>query len=121
MKTINYNEIEATKNPHGVEAKKIHETNYVQAAHICLKSGQKLIKHITPVDVFFYVLEGTGTVEIGDEIKEVSKDTLIVSPSNIPHGWSNNSNFDLRFLVVKTPNPSLSQNRDIDRKIHKTK
>ena len=35
MKTINYNEIEATKNPHGVEAKKIHETNYVQAAHIC--------------------------------------------------------------------------------------
>jgi quercetin dioxygenase-like cupin family protein len=102
MKTINYNEIEA-------------------AAHICLKSGQKLIKHITPVDVFFYVLECIGTVEIGDEIKEVSKDTLIVSPSNIPHGWSNNSNFDLRFLVVKTPNPSLSQNRDIDRKIHKTK
>ena len=104
-----------------MEAKKIHETTYVQAVHICLKSGQKLIKHITPVDVFFYVLEGSGTVEIGDEIKEVSKDTLIVSPSNIPHGWSNNSNFDLRFLVVKTPNPSFSQNRDIVRKIHKTK
>ena len=121
MKTISYNEIETTKNPNGVEAKKIHETNYVQAAHICLKPGQKLFKHITPVDVFFYVLEGSGTVEIGDEIKEVSKDTLIVSPSNIPHGWSNNSNFDLRFLVVKTPNPSLSQNRDIVRKIHKTK
>ena len=121
MKTISYNEIETTKTPHGVEAKKIHETNYVQAAHICLKPGQKLFKHITPVDVFFYVLEGSGTVEIDDEIKEVSKDTLIVSPSNIPHGWSNNSNFDLRFLVVKTPNPSLSQNRDIVRKIHKTK
>ena len=56
--------------------------------------------------MFFYVLEGTGIVEIGDEKKEVKKDTYIDSPSKIPHCWYNESNETLRVLVVKTPNPN---------------
>ena len=63
-------------------------------------------KHITPVDVFFYVLEGTGVVEIGDEKKEVSLDTLIESPAKIPHCWYNESDKLLRVLVVKVPRPT---------------
>ncbi|MDD1763212.1 MAG: hypothetical protein LUQ70_00660 [Methanobacteriaceae archaeon] len=34
---------------------------------------------MTPVDVFFYVLEGNGILEIGDEKKEVSQDTLMTA------------------------------------------
>lgn len=121
MKTINYLDTAAVKNPHGIEAKKIHENNHVQAVHISLNPGEKLIKHSTPIDVFFYVLEGSGSVEIGDEIKDVAKDTLIDSPANIPHGWFNNSNSVLRFLVVKTPRPSTNQNRDAVHNILRTK
>jgi mannose-6-phosphate isomerase-like protein (cupin superfamily) len=55
--------------------------------------------------VFFYVLEGTGIVEIGDEKKEVKKDTSIDSPAKMAHCWYNESNEILRVLVVKTPNP----------------
>ena len=50
-----------------------------------LKPGQSLKKHTTPVDVFFYILEGKGIVEIGDEKQEVEKDTIIESPKGIPH------------------------------------
>ena len=121
MKTINYLDTAAVQNPHGIEAKKIHENDHVQTVHITLKPGEKLTKHSTPVDVFFYVLEGSGTVEIGDETKEVAKDTLIDSPANIPHGWANNTNSILRFLVVKTPKPSSSQNRDAVHNILKNK
>ena len=63
-------------------------------------------KHITPVDVFFYVLEGVGIVEIGDEKKEVTKDELIDSPARIPHCWYNESDEAVRFLVVKVPRPT---------------
>ena len=62
-------------------------------------------KHITPVDVVFYVLEGMGVVEIGDERKGVGPDTLIESPAKIPHRWINESDKVLRILVVKTPRP----------------
>ncbi|MCE5215351.1 MAG: cupin domain-containing protein [Methanobacterium sp.] len=71
-----------------------------------MQPGEKLIRHITPVDVFFYVLEGTGIVEIGDEKKEVTTDTLIDSPAKIPYCWYNESDQLLRFLVVKVPKPT---------------
>jgi mannose-6-phosphate isomerase-like protein (cupin superfamily) len=58
------------------------------------------------VDVFFYILEGEGFVEIGDEQEAVSADMLIESPARIPHRLFNESDGDFRFLVVKTPRQS---------------
>ena len=105
MKAVEIKNIQASPNPHGIETKKFHENDHVQAVHITLKPGEKLKKHITAVDVFFYVLEGKGIIEIGDEKREVIKDTFIDSPAKIPHCWYNESNGILRVLVVKTPNP----------------
>ena len=105
MKAVEIKNISVNPNPHGIETRKFHENDHVQAVHITLKPGEKLKKHATAVDVFFYVLEGKGIVEIGEETKEVSKDTYIDSPAKIPHCWYNESNEILRVLVVKTPNP----------------
>lgn len=106
MKTINYKELDVMKNPHGVEAKKLLETEHSQVIHMNLKAGESLKRHTTPVDVFFYVLEGEGYVEIGEEKVLVKKDTLIESPKGIPHCLHNESKGDFRVLVVKTPCPT---------------
>ncbi len=106
MNAIEIKDVAINPNPHGVETRRFHENEHVQAVHITLKPGEKLKKHITSVDVFFYVLEGSGIVEIGDEKKKVSKDTFIDSPANIAHCWYNESNEILKVLVVKTPKPS---------------
>ncbi|WP_292486227.1 cupin domain-containing protein, partial [Methanohalobium sp.] len=79
-----------------------------QAVHIELKPGESLRKHITPVDVFFYVLEGTATIEIGEETEDVEKDNLVESPAKIPHRVMNNGESTVRFLVVKMPKPTES-------------
>lgn len=105
MLVTHITEVPASSNVHGIETRKFHENEHVQAVHITLKPGEQLKRHITPVDVFFYVLEGKGIVEIGDEKKEVGKDTFIDSPSGIPHCWYNESSEILRILVVKTPKP----------------
>jgi mannose-6-phosphate isomerase-like protein (cupin superfamily) len=96
------------ENPHKVKVSKLYDTEHAQAMHITLEAGESLKKHITPVDVFFYVLEGTGVIEIGDEKKEVSSDTLIESPAKILHCWYNESDSILRVLVVKVPKPTES-------------
>lgn len=106
MKTINYKELDVMKNPHGVEAKKLLETEHSQVIHMNLKAGESLKRHTTPVDVFFYVLEGEGYVEIGEEKVLVKKDTLIESPKGIPHCLHNESEGDFKVLVVKTPCPT---------------
>ena len=109
MKTTSYKDIETAKNPHGVEATKLHDNEHVQVVHILLKAGESLKKHTTPVDVFFYVLEGEGIIEIGDEKKKVFKDMLIDSPKDIPHCIYNEGSEDFRVLVVKTSKPTPSQ------------
>lgn len=111
MDIINYKDIATTNNPHGVDARKIHGNEHTQVVHMHLHPGQQLIKHTTAVDVFFYVLEGEGIVEIGDEKHSVSKDMLIDSPRNIAHCLYNNSDADFRVLVVKTPSPTAAQNK----------
>jgi len=108
MKMVKWNDVEITQNPHGVDARKLYDTEHAQVVHMILKPGEKLKKHLTPVDVIFYVLEGNGTVEIGDEKQEVGPDTLIDSPAKTPHCWYNESNDILRFLVIKVPRPTES-------------
>lgn len=106
MKITQVDNIELSENAHHVDIRKIYDTNYAQVVHITLKPGESLKRHITPVDVFFYVLEGIGIIEIGDEKKEVGPNTLIESPANVVHCWYNKSDITLRVLIVKTPRPT---------------
>lgn len=108
MKTIEALNSPTIENPHKVKVSKLYDTENAQAMHITLEPGESLKKHITPVDVIFYVLEGEGVVEIGDERKSVGRDTLIDSPARIPHCWHNESDKTLRVLVVKVPRPTES-------------
>jgi len=73
---------------------------------VTLSPWNALKKHLTPVDVFFYVLGGEGVVEIGDERKTVGKDVLVESPARIPHRWMNESGSVFRVLVVTVPRPT---------------
>jgi mannose-6-phosphate isomerase-like protein (cupin superfamily) len=99
-------ELPFSENPHGIEAKRIYDSDHALASHIALKPGERLLLHVTPVDVFFYVLEGEGIVQVGDEKLTVSRDTVIHSPRDVPHCWYNESGGLLRVLVVKVPRPT---------------
>jgi quercetin dioxygenase-like cupin family protein len=106
MKIVDVSKVPSGPNPHHVDARKIYESPHALAVMITLKPNESLKRHLTPVDVFFYVLEGTGIVEIGDERATVTKDTLIESPALIPHRWMNESGSVFRVLVVKVPRPT---------------
>ena len=101
MKITEVAKLASIKNPHNVDVRKIFESPDTSAVIITLKPGESLKKHITPVNVFFYVLEGTGVVEIGQERQSVSKDTLVESPAMIAHTWINESKTVFRVMVVK--------------------
>jgi mannose-6-phosphate isomerase-like protein (cupin superfamily) len=105
MNLIELNSQSVIETPHKVDIKRLFDTKDVQVIHIILQPGENLKRHITPVNVFFYVLEGKGMVEIGEENKVVGKDTLVESPANVTHCWYNQGSEPLRFLVVKTPRP----------------
>jgi quercetin dioxygenase-like cupin family protein len=106
MKIMEVAKVVPGPNPHHVDARRVYESPHAMAVVITLKPGESLKRHLTPVDVFFYVLEGEGIVEIGDERKTVGKDALVESPARIPHRWMNESTAIFRVLVVKVPRPT---------------
>ena len=108
MEIIKVRETASSKNPHGVDARAIYSHENAQVVILTLQPGESLRRHITPVDVFFYVLEGKGIVEVGNEKMEANKDTIIHSPAKIIHCWYNKSDSPLRIMVVKTPKPKDS-------------
>lgn len=93
-------------NKNGVVGKKILTKDEVDVVHLEIAPGKSLPVHKTPVEVFFYVLEGTGEIEVGDERQKVDRDTLVESPRDIPHGLHNTGTEPFRVLVVKTPRPA---------------
>ena len=106
MITKKISEVEIMENAHKVDARNLYNKKEAMITVITLEAGQSLKRHITPVDVAFYVLEGTGIVEVGEEKIEVEKDTLIESPKDIVHCWYNESASPLRFMVIKAPKPT---------------
>ncbi|MGL1890382.1 MAG: cupin domain-containing protein [Spirochaetaceae bacterium] len=93
---------EVMKTINGVKAQKIFDDPRLKVMHLTLNPGAKLETHSTPVDVFFYILEGEAWIEIGDERERADKDSVVESPKNIPHGIENyNKDKVLRVMVVK--------------------
>jgi mannose-6-phosphate isomerase-like protein (cupin superfamily) len=106
LKIIDVKNVEIAKTPHNVDVRKIFSFEHATIVRITLKAGEALKLHKTPVDVCFYILEGEGVVEIGNEEETVKKDQLIFSPAKIPHRLKNQANRDFQFLVIKTPTPT---------------
>ncbi len=110
MKTTSIHTAEQKPNPHGVVVRQMYNQLDAQVVHITLQPGEALKPHKTPVDVFFYVLEGTPTIYIGEESLTAEKDMLIESPKEIVHYIANENQTLARVLVVKTPNPMRDKN-----------
>lgn len=101
MKSACYINLPVIENGHNLAVRKLHENASFKVMHITLKPAERVEIHTTPVDVLFYVLEGTCVVQVGDEKGQFSKDTLIDSPANIPHALYNESYTQVRVMVVK--------------------
>ncbi len=106
MKISKVSETAVKETPHKVDARMLYDKDSAQAVHIKLEAGESLKPHITPVDVFFFVIEGTPEVLVGDERIKVEANSLVESPKDIVHCIYNNSNEIVRVLVVKAPRPT---------------
>ena len=71
-----------------------------------LKLRQSLKLHTTPVNVFFYILEGRENIVIGNEKQEVTRNMLIESLKGIPHLFENIGVDFFTFLVISFLRPN---------------
>ncbi len=99
-------EIKKMATANDVDVRNLYDAEEALINVITLQAGEALKPHITPENVVFYVLTGTGIVEVGDEKQAVSANTVIESPKDIKHCWYNESDDTLKVMVIKVPRPT---------------
>lgn len=100
-----WKELKPVLDKDGMHGTKIYVQPEGEIVHLRFEPGAHLKAHKTPVNVAFYVLEGTATLMIGEEEQSFVKDTIIDSPKDIPHAVTNKGDSVLRILVIKMPKP----------------
>lgn len=103
MSVIKMKDLQGEKNKYGFIAKTLVSNKNATVRNILLEKGDIIPKHSVPVDVFFYIVEGKGTIYIGNEAFEVEPTDVIACPQNTEMSVSANRNTTMSFLNVKTP------------------
>jgi len=98
-------ELPTFKSPKGITARKLLDKDglVLMNLNLLFKPGEVLEMHTTPQNVVFYVVNGEGTITIGDEESQVKKDELVYSPKGIPHGLKAAGGQEFHVLVWKLP------------------
>ncbi|MFA5421330.1 MAG: cupin domain-containing protein [Bacilli bacterium] len=108
MEVIKYQNVEFKKSGWGVKARPLVSTPEISIVNLVLEPGEVVPAHKTPVNVHFQVVEGRGTIAIGDESIVVETGDIVFSPLHIPHGLEANQNSVFSVFVIKAPNPGMS-------------
>ena len=91
----------AEKVPFNIEGHKMHIGEELEVIHLKLKPGEKLEIHSNPVDVVFYVIEGKCIFITEKAETIIEKDSCFRITADTLRGWKNNSDSNLKILVIK--------------------
>jgi mannose-6-phosphate isomerase-like protein (cupin superfamily) len=73
----------------------------------CLEPGQSQHAHVHgDQDKFYFVVEGTGEFEVGDDVRSVGEGVVVWAPAGVSHGVTNRGNTRLVLLVGIAPFPA---------------
>lgn len=75
----------------------------MRIALMCLEPGQKLSPHKAPLRLLMYVVEGKGTITVGDESIVADEKTAIPCDPMVSHGFTADKGERLVVMAIVTP------------------
>jgi mannose-6-phosphate isomerase-like protein (cupin superfamily) len=85
----------------------LFETERMFTDIYCLEPGQEQKRHAhRGADKVYFVLEGIGRFQIGDDERDLGPDEIVLAPADVEHGVRNESQTPLVVLVFMAPNPN---------------
>ena len=66
--------------------KDICKAKWFNIVLVCLESGQEIPSRPEPYDVYFYVIDGSGTFTVGNEQVDLRQGGAIFAPANLERG-----------------------------------
>lgn len=103
MTVIKLDELKSEKNMRGIMTKDVLKNENVQVKNLLLNKGDVVPEHKVPVDVFFHVIEGKGTIKIGNSEYVLEEKDFITCPPNTKMKVMANKGENFNIINVKTP------------------
>lgn len=103
MNVIRMSKINGVINSKGFLTKTLINHKNAAVRNILLDAGDIIPPHAVPVDVFFYIIKGKGTIVIGDDEAIVDEGDIVVCPPNTYMSVKADKDVKFSFLNVKTP------------------
>ena len=103
MKVIKMSEVKGEINKRGFLAKTLVEHKNATVKNLIISAGDIIPPHRVPVDVFFYIIKGKGTIVIGDSEALVVEGDIVTCPQNVYMSVKADQGVEFSFLNVKTP------------------
>lgn len=103
MSVINLDQLTAEENMRGIMTKDVLKNENVQVKNLILEEGDAVPEHQVPVNVFFHVIEGKGTIMIGKKKHELNEKDFITCPPNTPMKVMADRGESFNIINVKTP------------------
>ena len=92
-------------NPEKMAKVDVASSSHLIAGLNCFEPGQVQKVHAHPgADKLYYVVEGQGEFEVGNEKQTLLAGELLYVPEDVSHGVVNNGSGRLAVLIVITPN-----------------
>ncbi len=92
---------DAPKVPFNLDGHILFRSEKLELIHLSLPPGEEIAVHANPSDVVFFVLSGSGELEVEGEVTGVVADSAIFVEAGRMRSWKNRSGNPLRLLVIK--------------------
>ena len=87
--------------PFNLDGRKMYTGEKVEIVHLSLKPNEEIALHANPLDVVFFILEGSGTVFFEGESATVEANSAVFIEKDKQRGMKNSSEALFRVLVIK--------------------
>ena len=93
----------APRVPFRFDGRILFKDDRFELVHLTLQPGEGMDPHIQPMDVVFFVAEGSGLLTVGNDVIEVPQGTTIHIKEGVSRAWANAGSQPLKILVSKLP------------------
>jgi len=87
--------------PYNLDGRILFSSDNYELVHLTLQAGESMEKHTQPFDIVFFVVEGRGSLAVGEAVTEIDELTAVYVHSGVPRAWTNSGNRPLKILVNK--------------------
>ena len=100
-KVFNYNEIVAYQDG-SIVSRTIIDKDEGTVTVFAFDEGQRLSTHSAPFDALVQIVDGTGIIQIEDEVFEINTPGAIIMPANKPHAVKAVERFKMMLTMIKS-------------------